>query len=140
MSLKQAAASSLKQIRLKNLAILQSYRLCIICAKTTEAEIVKKQLKATQTIPGHLVKGIASGHDFSLGVIKTKDGELPYYITAVSRQGIQSFAVEAAVLFSVLQPEYAIHAGTCAALGGDAGLEYVAIGQIGVLEPLTLAG
>ena len=53
----------------------------------------------------------------------TDAGELPYYITAASRHGIQSFAVEAAVLFSILQPEYAIHAGTCAALGGDAGIQ-----------------
>ena len=122
MSLRQAAASSTKQLKLENLATLQSCRLCIICAKTTEAAIVKEQLEPGQTIPGRLVEGIPAGHDFDLGVIKTKAGELPYYITAVSRQGIQSFAVEAAVLFSVLKPEHAIHTGVCAALGGDANI------------------
>jgi hypothetical protein len=126
MSLSQAAVGSMKQVKLKNLATLQSCRLCIICAKTTEAEIVKNQLGTTQTIPGHLVDGVAPGHDFYLGVFKTDHGEIPYYITATSRQGIQTFAVEVATLFSILRPEYAIHTGVCAALddGDKAGIKY----------------
>lgn len=116
-----AVALSTKQQKVDNLTLLQSRRLCIICAKSTEAEIVRTQFQTTQKIPGHLVHGIAPGHDFHLGVMRTDAGELPYYITAASRQGIQGFAVEAAVLFSILQPEYAVHAGTCAALGGTLG-------------------
>ncbi|EXK76430.1 hypothetical protein FOQG_18827 [Fusarium oxysporum f. sp. raphani 54005] len=44
---------------------------------------------------------------------------MPYYVTSSSRQGIQTFGVEAATLFSVLKPRYALHVGVCAAISGQ---------------------
>ena len=54
------------------------------------------------------------GHTFYLGSFKLQEGELKYYVTSSLRQGIQSFTINASVLFSILLPRFVVHAGVCA--------------------------
>ncbi|CAI6099603.1 unnamed protein product [Clonostachys chloroleuca] len=41
------------------------------------------------------------------------------FVKFPSRQGIQTFAIEAATLFSILKPKYAVHVGVCAAISSQ---------------------
>jgi hypothetical protein len=114
-------------LQINNLRTLQSCKLVIICAKSAEAVIVKDELHLGTHIPGTDVAELPPGatHDFWLGSLPLRErGSLSYYVTSTSRQGIQSFALEAATLFSILKPTYAIHVGVCAALK-DKGFGYV---------------
>lgn len=107
-----------------NLQQLQDRKLCIICAKSDEANIVKDQLGAMTKIEGHLVDRITQargepGHDFYLGALSSENDDIPYYITSTTRQGIQSFGVQTAALFTILKPRYAVHVGVCAAIAKE---------------------
>lgn len=108
------------QLHISNLRTLQSCKLCIICAKSAEAAIVKNSFCLGTKISGTDVAELPEGCrklDFYLGSFKlNKGGSLLYYVTSTSRQGIQSFASQAAILFSILKPKYAVHVGVCAAI------------------------
>ena len=58
------ADKELSQLRARNLTILRSYKLCIICAKVEETTVVVEELALTTRIDGHYVHKIASGHIF----------------------------------------------------------------------------
>jgi hypothetical protein len=115
-------------LQISNLRTLRSCGLCIICAKSDEAEVVKKKWFLKNQIAGRDVAELSSefkGHEFFTGTFKLDTGKaLSFYLTYTSRQGIQSFAAEAAVLFTILKPTYAVLVGTCAAIS-DKGYEYV---------------
>jgi hypothetical protein len=92
--------------------------LCIICGRPKEAEEIAKALGVEETrVLGREVEGINDGHTFYLGSFDLGDRreeKLDYYITSSLRQGIQSFAIHTSILFHILRPRYAIHAGVCA--------------------------
>ncbi|KAK4139141.1 nucleoside phosphorylase domain-containing protein [Dichotomopilus funicola] len=99
--------------------MLRACRLCIICAKPREANTLVESyhLGLGTKISGDHVDGIPERHDFHVGEFELKDGsKVSYYVTNTSRQGIQTFAMESATLFSILKPEFAIHVGVCAAI------------------------
>lgn len=115
-------------LQIANLQTLRSCRLCIVCAKSTEAIHVKERLNLRTKISGRDTADLpaaAKGHDFWLGSF-TLDGKssLSYYIMSLSRQGIQSCAIETATLFTILRPTFALLVGTCAAMK-DQGYRYV---------------
>jgi hypothetical protein len=88
---------------------------CILCARPTEAEAIAAALGCTETLYGHSVAKVDDGHTFYLGNFSLKDGSsLDYYVTSVTRQGVQSFTVDASILFYILKPRHVIHAGVCA--------------------------
>lgn len=98
-----------------NLRNLRNRPLCIICGRPGEAEEIAKALGIfTKKIQGDEVDKVDDGHTFYLGSFKIREGNLDYYVTSSLRQGIQSFTVNAAVLFSILLPRFVIHAGVCA--------------------------
>ncbi|KPI43114.1 uncharacterized protein AB675_1807 [Cyphellophora attinorum] len=126
-------------LQINNLRTLRSCKLCVICAKSDEAEVVKDRWAIRTRIAGadvaELPKAFAS-HDFYTSTFELdeanekNDRKLSYYLTYTSRQGIQSFAAEAASLFTVLKPTYAVMVGCCAALKGrDYQLEDVVFGE-----------
>ena len=92
--------------------------LCIICGRPKEAEEIAKALGVEENrVLGREVEGINDGHTFYLGSFNLGDEraeKLDYYITSSLRQGIQSFAIHTSILFHILRPRYAIHAGVCA--------------------------
>jgi hypothetical protein len=92
--------------------------LCIICGRPKEAEEIAKALGVEENrVLGREVEGINDGHAFYLGSFDLGDKreeKLDYYITSSLRQGIQSFAIHTSILFHILRPRYAIHAGVCA--------------------------
>lgn len=92
--------------------------LCIICGRPKEAEEIAKALGIEENrVLGREVEGINDGHTFFLGSFDLGDKraeKLDYYITSSLRQGIQSFTIHASILFHILRPRYAIHAGVCA--------------------------
>jgi hypothetical protein len=92
--------------------------LCIICGRPKEAEEIAKALGVDENrVLGREVEGINDGHTFYLGSFDLGDKreeKLDYYITSSLRQGIQSFAIHTSILFHILRPRYAIHAGVCA--------------------------
>jgi hypothetical protein len=98
------------------LRLLRSRPLCIICARTAEADEISKALGIEKNrISGDEVQMVHDGHTFYYGSFALLSGEkLPYYVTSTLDQGIQSFTVHASVLFSILQPRFVIHAGVCA--------------------------
>lgn len=114
-----------------NLKTLQSCKLCIICAKAAEAEIVRQHFCTRTKISGMDVACLPIGCarlDFYVGSFAlTKGGSLSYYVTSTSRQGIQSFASQTAILFSILKPKFAVHVGVCAAIDK---FEYVALSTL----------
>jgi hypothetical protein len=93
--------------------------LCIICGRPAEAEAIAKALGIDgDRILGREVEEIHDGHTFYLGSFhlgEKGEEKLDYYITSSLRQGIQSFTIHASILFHILRPRYAIHAGVCAA-------------------------
>jgi hypothetical protein len=98
-----------------NLRNLTNRPLCIICGRPGEAEEIAKALGIFDSkIQGDSVDQVADGHVFYTGSFEIKGGFLDYYVTSSLRQAIQSFTVNAAVLFSILKPRFAIHAGICA--------------------------
>jgi hypothetical protein len=118
------ASEELKQLRARNLAILRECKLCIIAAKPQEAAVLVDELALTNRIDGNAVHQIAAGHQFYLGLFDGRQGQIPYFVTYGTRQGIQTFATQAATLFSLLQPQYALHVGVCAAIK-DQGIKSV---------------
>ncbi|KAI1388494.1 uncharacterized protein F4822DRAFT_429113 [Hypoxylon trugodes] len=110
-------------LQFTNLQTLRSCRLCIVCAKSTEAIQIKDNLHLHTKIAGRDVADLppgARGHDFWLGNFSLHGkSNLSYYVMSLSRQGIQSRATEAAALFTILRPAYSLLVGTCAALGGQ---------------------
>ena len=98
--------------------------LCIICGRPAEAEAIAVALGAYNTrVNGRDIDEIHDGHTFYLGSFGTEEKKLDYYITSSLRQGIQSFSIHASILFHILRPRYAVHAGVCAAYSGpEAGL------------------
>jgi len=98
-----------------NLRNLRNRPLCIICGRPGEAEEIAKALGIFgNKIQGDEIDKVADGHTFYLGSFQIQKGKLDYYVTSSLRQGIQSFTVYTAVLFSILLPRFAIHAGVCA--------------------------
>lgn len=94
---------------------LQNRSVCIICGRPAEAEEIAKALGIFENrLLGHEVEKVNDGHTFYLGSFKLQEGELEYYVTSSLRQGIQSFTVNASVLFSILLPRFVVHAGVCA--------------------------
>ncbi|KAF2269167.1 purine and uridine phosphorylase [Lojkania enalia] len=95
---------------------LRNRPLCIICARAAEAEEIAKALKIENNrISGHEVQKVNNGYTFYLGSFRlNSDENLEYYVTSGLRQGIQSFTINASVLFSILHPRFVIHAGVCA--------------------------
>jgi hypothetical protein len=93
--------------------------LCIICAKDEElANFVSKWNLGSKVVQGDQVSSILKNNKFYVGAfdISSEEGkkEIPFYLTCCSKQGIQTFAVEATAMFSILKPIYAIHTGVCA--------------------------
>ncbi|OCK80316.1 purine and uridine phosphorylase [Lepidopterella palustris CBS 459.81] len=98
-----------------NLRQLRNRPVCIICGRPSEAEAIAQALGVFENrLAGDEVDEVNDGHTFYLGSFKLQDGELEYYITSSLRQGIQSFTVNASVLFSILRPRFVVHAGVCA--------------------------
>ena len=98
-----------------NLRRLRNRPVCIICGRPAEAEEIAKALGILENrLPGDEVEKVNDGHTFYLGSFKLQEGELEYYVTSSLRQGIQSFTVNASVLFSILLPRFVVHAGVCA--------------------------
>ena len=98
-----------------NLRRLRSRHVCIICGRPAEAEEIAKALGIFKNrLQGHEIEKVNDGHTFYLGSFKLQEGELDYYVTSSLRQGIQSFTVNAGVLFSILLPRFVVHAGVCA--------------------------
>ena len=107
-------------LQTESLQTLRSCRLCIVCAIPTEAIHVKERLNLRTKISGRDIADLpvgARGHHFWLGSFAL-DGKstLSYYITSMSRQGIQSCAIETSTLFTILRLTYALLVGTCAAM------------------------
>jgi len=108
------------------LALLKARPLCIICAKPEEVGGIAFKLGiADEHISSTDIREIRDGHDFYLGTFKIVDekGEkeryLEYYLTSPTRQGIQTFAIQACSLFHVIRPQFVIHAGVCAGYGKE---------------------
>ena len=98
-----------------NLRRLRNRPVCIICGRPAEAEAIAKALGIFENrLQGHDIQKVNDGHTFYLGSFKLQDRELEYYVTSSLRQGIQSFTVNASVLFSILLPRFVVHAGVCA--------------------------
>jgi hypothetical protein len=98
-----------------NLRRLRNRPVCIICGRPAEAEEIAKALGIFENrLQGHEIEKVKDGHTFYLGSFKLQEGELEYYLTSSLRQGIQSFTVNASVLFSILLPRFVVHAGVCA--------------------------
>jgi hypothetical protein len=101
------------------LRLLKCRPLCIICAKPQEAQLIAKTLQITKDhISGHDIPEINNGHNFYLGTFSWGTGDkkrnLEYYVTSSLRQGIQAFSTHVGILFHVLRPQFAVHAGVCA--------------------------
>jgi len=95
---------------------LQSRPLCIICGRPKEAEAIATQLGVLNNpVFGWAVDKINDGHKFFIGSFDVQGQKLDYYITSSLRQGIQSFAIHASILFHILKPRFAVHVGVCAA-------------------------
>jgi hypothetical protein len=114
-------------LQLNNFRTLKSCRLCVICAKSDEAELIRTRWQLASSIHGRDVANLPKvfqGREFFPGTFELdrpnedNDRTLSFYLTYTSRQGIQSFASEAAALFTVLKPTYAVLVGCCAALAG----------------------
>jgi hypothetical protein len=98
-----------------NLRRLRNRPVCIICGRPAEAEAIAKALGILENrLQGLEIEKVNDGHTFYLGSFKLQEGELEYYVTSSLRQGIQSFTVNASVLFSILLPRFVVHAGVCA--------------------------
>jgi len=96
---------------------------CIICARSSEAEEIANALNFSERVHGHQISNISSGHTFYLGSFKLDDGsDLGCYVTHATRQGIQSFTVDASILFYLLKPRHVVHAGVCAGYNSPDGL------------------
>ena len=101
---------------------LQSRPLCNICGRPREAFYIAKEfgIEDTRLMFNKDDKDcrILAGHTFYLGEFvilkKSADVQVKYYITSGLRQGIQSFAIHAGIVFHNLRPRYAIHLGICA--------------------------
>lgn len=106
-----------------NLRLLKSYPLCIICAKPSEAQTIAREMGATRRIHAIDIEEIHNGHTFYLGEMPIfgQGKPLEYYITSSLRQGVMNFATHAGILFSILRPRFAIHAGVCAGYDGSDG-------------------
>jgi hypothetical protein len=88
---------------------------CILCARPQEAEGIASALKCTETLYGHNVPEVDDSHTFHFGSLKLKDGNsLGFYVTHASRQSVQTFIVDASILFYILRPRFVLHAGVCA--------------------------
>jgi hypothetical protein len=115
------------------LRLLRNRPLCIICGRPAEAEAIAKELGIIDNrLTGRQVEEIHDGHTFYLGSFDLQEN-LEYYITSSLRQGIQSFATHASILFHVLRPRYAIHAGVCTAYRDPSfGLKDVIFGEAAI--------
>jgi hypothetical protein len=108
----------------QNLRRLQARPLCIICGKPAEAKYIAKRLDADERLEGSNISGVNSRHTFYLGDLALEGGKkLEYYITSSLRQGMAHFSTHASILFQLLRPRFAIHAGVCAGYGA-AGVQY----------------
>lgn len=118
------AMSTDKESR-SNLRRLRSRPVCIICGRPAEAQQIARALgidDEKHRLSGHDVSMVRDGHTFHLGEFKLPSGDiLKYYITSSLRQGIQSFAVSAAILFNTLSPRFVLHAGVCAGFDDPTG-------------------
>jgi hypothetical protein len=98
-----------------NLRRLLNTPVCIICARSSEAEEIAQTLGSTERLYGTEISKVNRGHTFHLGSLKLGNGKvLGYYVTHTTRQGIQSFTVDAGILLYLLKPRYVIHSGVCA--------------------------
>lgn len=105
----------------ENLRRLRSIPLAIVCGREREARQISDSLRLSSRdfLRGDDVAEVYNGHIFRLGKMRLKSGDqLSFYITSNPNQGLQSFGTRIAILFSILRPVYAIHAGVCAGLAG----------------------
>lgn len=104
-----------------NLRKLRNCAVCIICGKASEAEGIAKALKITESrLRGHEIAEVENGFTFYVGKLTLTSGEeISYSVTSSTRQGIQSFAISAALILHILQPRFVLHAGVCAARKPD---------------------
>ncbi|KAH7075153.1 hypothetical protein FB567DRAFT_632698 [Paraphoma chrysanthemicola] len=121
------------------LRFLSRRPLCIICARPTEAVVISKHLGTGKNrIAGDQVEGINNGYTFYYGsfTLESKE-ELAYYVTSTLEQGIQSFTVQASIIFSVLRPQYVIHAGVCTGYNDPTGKLNLQISDVILGEAAT---
>ena len=100
---------------------IRAIPLCIICAKEEEMGKVAEAfcLGVGDWFPSSRVIGHYTTKGVYVGSFKTENGvDISYFITCCSRQGIQTFGIEASALFTVIKPQYALLIGTCAAREG----------------------
>ena len=97
---------------------LQKRPLCIICGRPSEAKVIAEAFGIEKNrLSGQNVEDVHNSHTFYLGSFQGRQ-KVDYYITSSLRQGIQSFAIHASMLFQSLKPQYAVHAGVCASYSG----------------------
>lgn len=101
---------------------LREMPLCIIAAKPEELGVIASHLNLNRPVPRESLKtipGVNPNQTFYQGSFQASTGvRLPYYLTCCSRQGLQTFGVEATSLFLSLKPMYAVHVGACAGIDG----------------------
>ncbi|KHO00249.1 Phosphorylase superfamily protein [Metarhizium album ARSEF 1941] len=117
-----------------NLRRLRSRPVCIICGRPAEAQQLAHALgidDEKHRLSGHDVSMVRDGHTFHLGEFELPSGDvLKYYITSSLRQGIQSFAVSAALLLNTLSPRFVLHAVVCAGFHDATGKLKLALRQV----------
>lgn len=104
---------------------IRAIPLCIICAKQEEMGKIASAFCLGQDdwYSSEQVHGPIASNGVYAGRFRANNGgEIPFFITCCSRQGIQTFGIEASALFTAVRPKYALLIGTCAARKGQ-GLE-----------------
>jgi hypothetical protein len=93
------------------LRLLRRRPFFIICAKPSEADIIVERLQVEDhKLLGREIAEINNDQVFYLGSFNLKEKKLDYYITSAWRQGLQSFLIQASILFQILRPRYTVHA------------------------------
>ncbi|KAK4901881.1 hypothetical protein LTR49_027199 [Elasticomyces elasticus] len=88
-------------------ADIRAIPLCIICAKAEEMGKVARafRLGPPDWFPNSRVVGYDASNGVYIGRFRADiGGEISYFITCCSRQGVQTFGIEAADLFTVVKP------------------------------------
>ena len=118
----------------RNLRRLQGCSLCIICGKPAEAKIIAQELDADERLSGFDIQGVNDKHTFYIGTIPLTEGrKLEYYVTSSIRQGLVHFSTPASLIFQILRPRFAIHAGVCAGYS-EVGIKYSCVPSVVLLQ------
>jgi len=114
--MKKAATHSKSKAELKkNLQNLRDRAVCIITARSGEAQGLAEALGIDHNIlKGHAVWDVDNGFSFYLGSFDLEESHLDYYITSGRHMGVQSFAIDCGLLMHILRPRFIVHAGVCA--------------------------